>query len=271
MITVLCLAGFSGKPLLKDHLSGELFRPPFKRVDVNYNNGWFGQANFDDGRAKMKAAALASKGQVVLLGQSLGARIIGSLLDDPDMLAGCPPSRCVAVLTGHPDRKYGGASTVERSGISAGYGYDGIPENCQYRVYDIANQYDRAADYPSNRNVRAAVVNAEHSTNKRHEDYTKTFIGDPRNTVWKDPENPNVTYILAATYPLPPIEASWVWLQRKAELDAEQRPQVEAGYSRPFAAPKTRINRMLSSDIGWDADRRGFVRMQPPAPFRPFN
>ena len=271
MITTFCLAGYSGKPLDKDHLGGELFKSPFRRVDINYNNKWFGQSNFDDGRAKLKAAALASTGQVVLLGQSLGARIVGSLLDDPDMLAGCPPSRCVAVLTGHPDRKYGGASTVERSGISAGYDYTGLPDDCQYRVWDVANEFDRAADYPSNRNVRAAVENAEKWGSALHTDYTATFIGYPRNTAWKDPENPNVTYVLAPSYPLPKIEASWVSLQRKADLDDQERPQVEAGYSRPFASPKTRINRIHSSDIGWDADRRWFVRMPSPAPFRPFN
>ena len=53
--------------MLKDHLSGELFRSPFKRVDVDYDNRWFATANYNDGRTKAKQAALASKGQVVIL------------------------------------------------------------------------------------------------------------------------------------------------------------------------------------------------------------
>jgi 3'-(hydroxy)phthioceranyl-2'-palmitoyl(stearoyl)-2-O-sulfo-trehalose (hydroxy)phthioceranyltransferase len=270
-ITTFCLAGYTGRPLDRDHLGGELFRGQYQRRDVSYDNRWFGTANFNDGRAKAKAALIGSKGNVVALGQSLGARILGSLLDDAEVLAACPPSRCVFVLTGHPDRKYGGASTVQYSGIQAGYGYSGIPADCQYRVWDCANQYDQAADYPTNRNVRAAVENVTHPANKRHEDYTATWLGDPRNTVWDDPDNPNVRYVLAVTYPLPKIEKSWYWPQRKAELDAEQRPAIEAAYDHPFTRPKTRINRYFASSLGWDADKRGTVRLPPAAPFRPFD
>jgi 3'-(hydroxy)phthioceranyl-2'-palmitoyl(stearoyl)-2-O-sulfo-trehalose (hydroxy)phthioceranyltransferase len=268
VITVLCLAGFSGKPLLKDHLGGELFRSPFRRVDVNYNNRWFGQGNFDDGRAKAKSALLSIDGYIVGLGQSLGARIWGSLLDDPDVLAKVSPDRFVAVLTGHPDRKYGGASTVQYSGIQEGYGYSGVPDDCQYRVWDVARQYGAAEDYPTNRSVKVAVDNA---SLKVHEDYSNVSLGDPRNTVWDDPDNPNVRYILAPTYPLYHLEKSWYSLQRKADEDARQRPAIEKGYDRPFPAPKTTINRLFGLDYGYDGATRRIVRMPSPAPFRPFN
>ena len=257
------------KPRLdRDHLGGELFRNPFVRRDVIYPNSLPTQSNFNAGRARVKADAIASKGQVVLLGQSFGARIIASLLNDAEMLEKCPPSRCVVVLTGYPDRKYGGASTVQYSGIVAGYDQPaGVPDDCQYRVWDVARQYGAAEDYPSNRSVRAAVTNA---SLKVHEDYTAVRMGDPWNTVWADPENPNVTYILSPTYPLYKIDKSWYSLQRKADLDDEQRPEVERGYSRPFPAPKTRINRYFSSERGWDADQRRTVQIPPSAPFRPF-
>lgn len=267
-ITTLCLAGYTSKPRLDDkHLGGELFGGRFTRRDVIYSNGWFGQANFDDGRAKAKAAALATAGNIVILGQSMGARIAISLMDDTDMLTGCPPARCVFVLTGNPDRHYNGAATVDYSGITPAYGGTGIPDTCAYRVFDVANQYDAAADYPTDRSVRAAVRNVSAD---RHTDYTTTWIGDPRNSVWDDPENPNVRYVLAPTYPLPDLEKSWYWLQRKAELDDQRRPEIERGYNRPFPAPVTRVNRQFASDIGWDADKRWYVRIPPPAPFNPF-
>ena len=138
-ITTFCLAGASPKPRLdNDHLGGELFRPPYQRRDIVYSNKFVAQSNFDDGRAKLKAALLESRGQVAVLGQSLGARIAGSLMDDAEVLAACPPERCVFVLTGHPERKYGGAATVERSGIVSGYSYTGVPDDCAYRVWDVA-------------------------------------------------------------------------------------------------------------------------------------
>lgn len=267
MITTFCLAGYSGKPLDNQHLGGELFRNPFVRRDINYDNRWFAQANFDDGRAKAKAALLASKGFVVVVGQSLGARIACSLMDDEDVLAGCPPSRCVYVLTGHPDRKYGGASTVQYSGLVAAYGVDGVPDDCAYRVWDVARQYGAAEDYPQLRSVQAAVKNV---SNEVHSDYSSVRMGDPRNTVWADPGNPNVTYILAPTYPLPAIELKPWWLQRKADEDAKQRPGVERGYNRPFPAPKTTVNRFFSTDYGYDGVTRRYVRLPAAAPWNPF-
>jgi 3'-(hydroxy)phthioceranyl-2'-palmitoyl(stearoyl)-2-O-sulfo-trehalose (hydroxy)phthioceranyltransferase len=267
-ITTFCLAGASPKPRLdNDHLGGELFRPPYQRRDIVYSNKFVAQSNFDDGRAKLKAALLESRGQVAVLGQSLGARIAGSLMDDAEVLAACPPERCVFVLTGHPERKYGGAATVERSGIVSGYSYTGVPDDCAYRVWDVARQYGAPEDYPADRSVRAAVSNVSLAV---HSDYTNVRIGDPRNTAWVDPENPNVTYVLAPTYPLPGIESKWWSLQRKADEDARQRPAIEAAYDRPFPAPSTTINRIWGTDYGYDGARRGFVLMPAPAAFRPF-
>jgi len=267
VITTFCLAGYSGKPLDRDHLGGELFRNPFTRRDVSYDNRWFGTANFNDGRAKAKAALIASTGNVVGLGQSMGARILGSLLDDEDVLAACPPSRCVFVLTGHPDRKYGGASTVQYSGIQEGYGYSGVPDDCQYRVFDVARQYGAAEDYPSDRSVKAAVDNASLTI---HADYTTVQMGDPRNTVWVDPTNPNVVYVLAPTYPLPSIDSRWWSLQRKADEDTKQRAAIEKAYERPFPAPKATINRLFGTDYGYDSVTRRYVRIPAAAPWNPF-
>ena len=268
MITTFCLAGFSDRPRLdNNHLGGELFRPPFQRRDILYSNKFVAQSNFNDGRAKLKAALIESRGQVAVLAQSLGARIAGSLLDDPDVLAACPPSRCVFVLTGHPERKYGGAATVQHSGIVSAYSYTGVPDDCQYWVWDVARQFGAAEDHPQNRSVRAAVSNASFAV---HSDYTGVRMGDPHNTVWTDPENENVTYVLAPTYPLPSIESKWWSLQRKAEEDARERSKVEAGYDRPFPAPKTTVNRIFGTDYGYDAAVRRIVRIPPTAPFRPF-
>ena len=268
MITTLCLAGASAKPRIDDkHLGGELFKSPFQRRDILYSNGFVATANYNDGRAKAKAALIASSGEVVMCAHSLGARIAGSLMDDAEVLAACPPSRCVFVLTGHPERKYGGAATVQHSGILSGYSYTGIPDDVQYRVWDVANQHAIMEDHPQDRSVRAAVENASLAL---HMDYTTTLMGDPRNTVWADPENPNVTYILAPTYPLPSIESRWWSLQRKADEDAKQRAQIEKGYSRPFPAPTTKINRLWSTDFGYDAATRRYVRIPAAAPWNPF-
>ncbi len=159
---VFCMAGATRQPRLRDdHLGGELFRTPYTRRDILYPNSLPTQGNFNIGRARVKAAAIESKGQVVLLGQSFGARIIASLLNDEEMLEKCPPSRCVVVLTGHPDRKYNGASTIQYSGIVAGYDLPpGVPDDCQYRVWDCAVQYGLPEDYPNLRSVREAVSNA---------------------------------------------------------------------------------------------------------------
>ena len=63
------------------------------------------------------------------------------------------------------------------------------PEGMGYllkeRVFDVANQYGMAEDYPQDRSVQAAVKNV---SSERHSDYTNTYLGDPRNT-----DNPEIT------------------------------------------------------------------------------
>lgn len=268
MITTFCLTGFTTNPRLPDDwLGAELFKAPFVRRDVLYANKWFGQSNFDDGRAKLKAALLNSKGNVVVLGQSMGARIACAVMDDPDVLAACPPSRCVFVLTGHPDRKFCGASTVSYSGFLAAYGVDGIPDGCQYRVWDVARQYDIAADYPTNRSVRAAVSNVSSAV---HGDYSQVRMGDSANVTWPDPGNPNVTFVLSPTYPLPDLESKWVSVQRKADDDARRRPAIEAAYARPVPVSTPTINRLFSTGIAYDSSTRSYVRIPAAAPWNPF-
>lgn len=269
MITVFCLTGYSVRPRLPDnHFGGELFRAPFTRRDIVYSNAWFAQPNFDDGRAKLKAAALASRGNVIILGHSLGARIACSLMDDEDMLEYCPPSRCVFVLGGHPDRKFNGASTVQYSGFVAAYGVNGIPNAVQYRVWDVARQYGLAEDYPTNRKIRAAVDNVSAAV---HSDYTNVRMGDPANVTWVDPDNPNVTYVLSPTYPLPSLEAKWWGVQRKADEDARLRPEIEKAYTRPVPVPTQTVNRLFGTNIGYDAVSRRFIPMPKPAAWNPFS
>ena len=267
MTTTFCLPGYTQKPRLDEqHLGGDLFKGRFTRRDIIYANSWFGQANFDDGRAKVKAAALRSSGNVILLGQSMGARIVCSLLDDPDMLEGCPPSRCVAVLTGNPDRHYNGAATIPNTGFFPAYGVEGIPEGCTYRVFDVARQYGIAEDSPNNRKVTAAVRNVSAAI---HSDYTGVKINDPSNVTWKDPENPLVTYVLSVTYPLPSINPWW-GLQRKAEEDAKLRPAIEKGYTRPVPVPQPTVNRIFNTNVGWDSVERRYVKMPTIPTWDPF-
>lgn len=269
MTVTLCLPGYTQKPRLDDqHLGGDLFKGRYTRRDIIYANSWFGQANFDDGRAKVKAAALRSSGNVILLGQSMGARIVCSLLDDPDMLEGCPPSRCVAVLTGNPDRHFNGAATIPNTGFFPAYGVNGIPDDVQYRTFDVANQYGIAEDSPNNRKVTQAVKNVSAAV---HSNYQRTRINDPRNSVWKDPANPNVTYVLAPTYPLPSIEAkTWLSLKQKDREDAQLRPIVESAYTRPMPAPTSKINRIFSTDWAWDGEQGRLVKLPTVPAWDPF-
>ncbi len=275
MITVHCLAGLSptGRrgPTGSAHLGGQLFRAPFERRDVLYNNAVATLATATEAAEKAHAAAIAAKGPIVLFGVSHGARALCLMLrDGPDL----DPEKVVVVMMANPERKYGGALTIPSSGHAANFGGPGIPDDTSIRVYDIARQYDYWADYPNVsgstkalRNVREGLAQDLLFRNGPHSDYSMVSIGDPANLTYTEGTR---TYILAPTLPMPMCRRVWWDLKRECLEDAKERPEVEKGYSRPFTVPPQTVAR-TATGAGYDVKARAAVRLSPPPPWNPFS
>lgn len=267
MTAVYCLAGLSptGRrgPTGNNHLGGQLFRPPFQRHDILYNNAVASLATATEAAEKAHDVASRAKGPTVLFGVSHGARALCLLLrDEPDF----DPEKVAVVMMGNPERKYGGLKPSDFGGV-------GIPDDTPFRVYDVARQYDYWADYPNGTNKTTALRNVREGQlqdvlfrNGPHSDYSMVYIGDPANVVWKED---NRTYILAPTLPMPMCRRVWWDLKRECLEDAKVRAEVEKGYNRPKPVPVPTVARTQAS-AGYDVKARAAIRVSGPPPWDPF-
>lgn len=271
-ITTICMAGAGPVPkLAANHLGGELFAGQYRRKDLLYLNQNPDIAAYVIAKAQLKATLMASKGQVVFVGHSFGARIGAGLLredgDDPAFLAAVSPDRVAFVFTGNPERKYNGACNISGSLIVAAYGGNGVPEETPYRVWDVARQYEFFADHPNQRTNKDAIKNAAQGF-ALHLDYSKVRMGDPTN---QRIDEGNISYILAPTYPLPAIEKKrWLSFQAKDREDAIERPKIEKAFTRPFPPSTTRLNRIGDGDYAWDATQQRVIKAPRTVAWSPF-
>lgn len=230
-----------------NHCGGQLFTNPYTRRDIRYQN-WAPLLAFAQDAADKVLAEAQKPGQKIFIGHSMGAEALCLLLrSDPDV----DPDENVFVMTGNPERKYGGKVTLGAG--SPAYGGIGFPDDTPFRVWDVARQYDHFADYPTS-NVKAALTNINDIDSKQiHLDYSSVRIGDPGNV--KIVEG-NVTYELVPTFPCPTAKRLWWGPDREALEDRKIRPQIEAGYTRPFGTLPTPTLKRFGKAGGYDTASR---------------
>lgn len=242
-------------------MAAQLFTNPFTRYDITYPNWFPSQAALDVAKVKVLEAA-QRPGFKVFNGHSMGAQALASLLRGEPAI---DPDENVFVLSGFPERKYGGklVSTIG-DGIVI-YDGVGIPDDTPFRVWDVNRQYDHFADYPTI-NVRAAVDNINDNGAKAiHVDYSDVRIGDPRNVVYVEG---NRTYVTVPTFPMPSLRNPWWSANREALADAKIRSAVESGYVRPAPIPAQTVK--WYGKWGYDTKTRQFVKA-PQAIWNPFH
>ncbi len=207
---------------------GQLFKDPYTRKDIRYQN-WAPLLPFAQAAANKVITEAQKPGQKIFFGHSMGAEVLCLVLRmNPDIST----EDNVFVLTGNPERKYGGMLTSPINIANPAYGGVGFPNDTPFRVWDVARQYDRYADFPTV-NVRQAVANNE-AGGGIHMNYTDVRVGDPNNARFVEG---NVTYEFVPTFPMPSVVKPFKPLKRQALEDAQQRPTVEKGYTRPFQVP----------------------------------
>lgn len=247
-----------------NYLGRQLATEPFSRQDIRYQN-WAPVRAWAEAAAN-KVLVLARKpGKKIFLGHSEGAEVLCIVLRwNPDI----DPDENVFAMTGNPERKYGGMLTapdgVRPSWAKPAYGGIGFPADTPFRVWDVARQYDRFADFP-NLNVAAALANNQDGGGF-HLDYSGVRIGDPSNVKLVEG---NVTYEMQPSYPAPSCRKPWWSPDRQALEDAKARPTIEKGYTRPFKVPAQRIIRGANA-VGYDTTTRRAVRLQDAPIWNPF-
>ncbi|WP_165804592.1 PE-PPE domain-containing protein [Mycolicibacterium austroafricanum] len=164
-----------------------------------------------------------SDAEVVVFALSGGAGASGEWIRKHAGDEGAPPAEKLSfVWIGNPGRKYGGSS--RRFATS--------PES-QYKVLDIARQYDPIADSPDDPlNLLAHLNLMAGMLSPLHTDYAGVDIDDPRNIRWTEG---NTTYVLVPTDRLPllfPLRALGLGALADS-LDRPLREIIERGYDRP--------------------------------------
>ncbi len=159
---------------------------------------------------------------VVIFAYSNGAQAaeywIAEHADDPD----APPAENVTfIFMGNSIRKYGGADKEF-----------GISQPSQYKVIDVAREYDPVADFPDNPANLLALANAMAGAFSMH-DYRDVDIDDPNNIVWTEG---NTTYVLVPTEKLPLLNPlRLVGLNALADqLNDPLKEIVDQGYDRSY-------------------------------------
>ncbi|MEW5812505.1 MAG: PE-PPE domain-containing protein [Actinomycetota bacterium] len=159
---------------------------------------------------------------VVIFAYSNGAQAaeywIAEHADDPD----APPAENVTfIFMGNSIRKYGGADSEF-----------GISQPSQYKVIDVAREYDPVADFPDNPANLLALANAMAGAFSMH-DYRDVDIDDPNNIVWTEG---NTTYVLVPTEKLPLLNPlRLVGLNALADqLNDPLKEIVDQGYDRSY-------------------------------------
>ncbi|BBX16429.1 hypothetical protein CRI77_19445 [Mycolicibacterium duvalii] len=126
------------------------------------------------------------------------------------------------VVIGNPTRKYGGANRR----------FDTMPQT-QYKVLDIARQYDPVADTPDRFSILARLNLTLGFLSPLHYDYSTIDINDPNNYRWTEG---NTTYVLVPTEDLPLLAPlRMLGLSALADrLNGPLKEIIERAYDRPW-------------------------------------
>lgn len=159
----------------------------------------------------------------IVFGYSQGARVAADWIGQRGGTEGAPsPEHLSFVLIGNPGRKYGGAHV--------GWGQT-VPDS-DYRVLDVARQYDMAADMPDRFSL-LALANVLAGFMFIHADYEDVDLYDPRNYVWTEG---STTYVFVPTENLPLLQPlRWLGLTGIADaLNGPLKAIVEQAYDRSY-------------------------------------
>ncbi|WP_024445120.1 PE-PPE domain-containing protein [Mycolicibacterium iranicum] len=182
------------------------------------------------GSRQLQAAVDSTRGDIVLMGYSLGAATIYDRLREWEKApAQAPdPDRVVLVVTyGNPENKYGGDDRKNY--------YAGLPAAQPYQHLDVTMQYDSVADVPT----RFGWYSLMNTAFARHLAYFDDVdINDPDNLVYRDEDGSTYMLIKAETLPMLAWMDPWISDERMAELDAKYRPLIEKDYDRPAYVPQ---------------------------------
>jgi hypothetical protein len=227
-------------PLPSNWLRGELFAAPNVKVKVPYTN--LPNAYFvHQGADILNQLLHSTPGRKIVLGHSEGAQVEDDWLRRYGPTSDIDPTSVTFVLTGDPETKYGGCTTISNSGCTAAYGGRGFPADTRYTVKVLIRQYDFWADCPGDlansvarfNRVAANFVGGTGELRGPHLDYSKLSLTDPGNKSYVEG---NATYILGApaTYYLPMVTWRLESAENKRIHELQWRPMVESAYNRPM-------------------------------------
>lgn len=227
-------------PLPSNWLRGELFAAPNVKVKVPYTN--LPNAYFvHQGSDVLNQLLHSTPGRKIVLGHSEGAQVEDDWLRRYGPGSDIDPATVTFVLTGDPENKYGGCTTIPNSGCTAAYGGRGFPADTRYTVKVLTRQYDFWADCPADLSNSVALFNRVASNfvagkgelRGPHLDYSNLSLTDPGNKSYVEG---NATYILGApaTYYLPMVTWRIESAENKRIHDLQWRPMVESAYHRPM-------------------------------------
>lgn len=261
--------GWPGRKFLR----GELWRAGSQKlVRVAYPNVPGRLSYVKRGAASFDKLARAAEPPIDAVGHSLGAQVLNYWLREYAPDSPINPADIRFIVVGDPEHKYGGVINNPAAPKEPRYGGVGIPDGTKYTYLSFTRQYDYYSDHPQDRSVTVAVQNAQAGIQAVHRRYDEVSLFDENNISWSEPLNPNITYRMATTYPLPILStwnlffppswlASWVPAEA-AKADMIYRDDVEAAYDRPWSAD------LPGTPARWQAIRSGYVRHDGLSPFR---
>lgn len=206
-----------------DDLQGLLCRSPNTCGAVKYNRFYY-----PSGAAPLDRSIRETEGMKIVYGYSQGGQVISAWMKEyADDVDAPDPDELMFVIIGNGDRRYGGSNAV--SGFAT--------PDTQYRVIDVARQYDFAADLPDNRLNLLAMANAWAGFFLIHIDYEDVDLYDPANYVWTEG---NTTYVFVPTENIPLLEPlRWVGLGKLADsMNGPLKEIIERGYNRDYLPPR---------------------------------
>lgn len=171
----------------------------------------------------LDTAIKSTSGSIVVFGFSEGTQVVEQwVIQHANDLNAPSSANLIFVVIGNSSRAYGGS-------LNSGTGSFGeVWPQSRYKVFDIAREYDFAADFPNNPSspyFLLAVINALASGLGTH-DYSGINLNDPANTVWTVG---NITYVLAPTQHLPLVDGLRVLGVTRAGRSAAGAAEASGG------------------------------------------
>lgn len=194
---------------------------------------------------------------VIVVGHSEGSQVACKWLREIAPTSSVSPARVQFVLTGNPERRYGGSigmmqgapkTILQQPGWTGGVWFPpsmsiaayashtgefpGVPLDTPFSVFDLARQYDHYADYPSS-STSVSTAASQNASTKIHMNYWNVNVND--SDIVTHAEG-NITWAWKPTYPTT-TAASLTDPTQQLAADRAARSAIEACYQRPVTLP----------------------------------